>query len=102
MEALVSDYKPTEFEGFLRKYTTDQFGNKVIRGLTFDETKWYREYQEKDIKYRANDSYFPWSSVEQMHEERDRWLELHNRYEKARFEALGAEHILRTERLPIN
>ena len=99
---MADEYQPTEHEIFLRKYTTDDHGRNVICGLTYEETVWYRDYQAKDWKYRTSDNYFPWESLDHKHKETRKWLDLENRHEKARFEALGAEHILRTDKPPIN
>lgn len=69
--------------------STDSKGREILVGLTIEETIFYMEYAQKRIQGH-HDS-----------QNRDRYLELHDKHERARFAVLGAEHYIRTENPPI-
>jgi len=61
--------------------TYDEHGQEVLVGLTREETEDYLELTRK-LKNKS-------------HDERGRYLELHDKHEMARLEALGAKHLTR-------
>lgn len=75
-------------EEFLRLWTTDAHGSSVLVGLTPEETAEYVEYRDRVEKENA-------SGVHGDRRGRDRWLELHDKHEKARFQVIAAEAELR-------
>jgi hypothetical protein len=89
-------------EDFFRKWTTDAHGNRVMRGLTADETAWCNEYEAKRLRYRTDRRCFPWNSVDEMHDEQDRWRSLHDKHEPARIAAISAEAELRVAKPKLN
>ncbi len=70
----------------MRAISTDANGNEILVGLTLEETAFYMNYTRKRI------------TGEDDHLHGERYLELHNKHEQARFEVLGAEIHLRTEK----
>ena len=69
---------------FLRMWTTDASGNRVLAGLTLEETAFYVAYQQR----RINDS--------DAHHRADRaegtrFLELHDKHERVRLQVVCAE-----------
>jgi hypothetical protein len=54
------------------------------------------------LKYRMADDVFPWESVDEMHQERDRWRSLYEKHELARIAAIAAEHELRAAKPKLN
>lgn len=73
---------------FMRAWTTDAHGNRVLVGLSEQETGEYLAYQrdraERRRGGRAADS-----------KARGRWLQLHEKHERARLAVIGAEVELR-------
>jgi hypothetical protein len=92
-----------EEEDFFRKYVTgkdgkqvkDEHGNRMLVGLTKEENDEYRAIDARSWQSRTDEKAFPWESVEQMHAEKDRWLELHGKHEAARIRRVAEEHIAR-------
>jgi hypothetical protein len=74
----------------MRSITTDTNGNEILVGLTLEETAFYmgraRQFLTGD-RDRHN---------------ADRYLELHDKHEAARFGVLGAEIYLRNENPPLH
>lgn len=91
-----------DFQEFLRIWTTDAHGQRIMRGLTVEETTWYQQYRAKRSDYHFKKTSFPWASVAEMNAERDRWLALHDKHEIARLQAIGAEVELREAKPSIN
>ena len=89
-------------DDFFRDWTTDEGGNRVRRGLSVDETAWYEEYQNKNLKHRMSDHGSPWRSVDERNKDRDRWRTLHDKHERARIAAIAAEHELRVSKPKLN
>jgi hypothetical protein len=77
-------------DDFFRAWTTDEHGNRIRVGLTKAEHDEYEALTARDLADRLHDS-FPWSSVEEMNKEKDRWLELHDKHEEARIRRLSQE-----------
>ena len=73
----------------MRAITKDSQGREVLVGLTIEETVFYMEYVRNRMQGH-NDS-----------QNGARYLELHEKHERARFAVLGAEHYVRTENPPI-
>ena len=71
----------------MRALTRDTQGREVLVGLTFEETVEYVTYSKSSMSGKT--TYDP--------EARDHYLELHDKHQRARFQVLGAEHVLRTE-----
>lgn len=68
----------------MRSITTNSQGEEVLVGLTPQETKFYMEYAKRmDGGHRPDD--------------RDRYLELHDKHEHARLSVLAAEIQLRND-----
>lgn len=88
-----------EEEDFFRKYVTDHDGkqvkdangNRLLVGLTTEENAEFREIEARDWQSRTDEKAFPWESVEHMHAEKKRWLDLHNKHEAARLRRIGQE-----------
>jgi hypothetical protein len=70
----------------MRAIGEDEHGQKVLVGLTLEETSFYLSFVEQSLIGDTDP------------EDGDRYLELDNKHEKARFDVLGAEHVLRTEK----
>ena len=83
-------------EDFFRKWDIDAAGNRVLVGLTKEEYDEFETLDARSWKSRTDDS-FPWASVEEMHKEKGRWLELHDKHEMARLRRLGEEFAKRQE-----
>jgi hypothetical protein len=72
-----------DFTDFLRSYTTDSTGQRVLRGLTKQETDEYLAFKVNRLSGDATS------------DGRARWLQLHEKHEAARAAALNAERELR-------
>ena len=86
-EAEPSPYSP-ENDFFLR-WAKDEQGRDVMVGLTYEETAEYQAHRDRDLLHRLDDNSFPWPSVEEMHREKRRSIELHDKHELARLKRLG-------------
>jgi hypothetical protein len=69
----------------MRAITTNAQGQEVLVGLTEEETAFYMAHTRGFL------------SEERDRDGKARYLELHEKHERARFTVLGAEHVLRTE-----
>ena len=78
----------------MRIWETDADGNRVLIGLTKDETDEYEAYLDKDMQSREDLTSSPWPSREEEDRETERYLELHAKHEKARHQVLDAEREL--------
>lgn len=76
----------------MRGLTTDLQGNEILVGLTVEESIWYMEHNRQWLAEHMDDSI-----PNKSREGRQRHRELHEKYQRARFQVLGAEHVLRTE-----
>ena len=74
----------------LRMWTTDEKGERVLRGLTVDETAWYEEYSEKELAQRLGVSK-PWATPAAFETDRARWKELNRTHELARAQVIYVE-----------
>jgi len=72
----------------MRSLTTDEHGREVLVGLTVEETEFYVTY----LRTRH--------SGKRTLSDRDRYLELRQKHEKARLQVLLAENQLRIENPP--
>jgi hypothetical protein len=61
--------------------STDGEGNEILVGLTFEESGWFLDYQDRRLKPRRDD---------RAHEDKLRYLELASRHDFARVQVLGA------------
>ena len=91
-----------ETEDFLCVWTTDVYGNRILRGLTKEESEEYQSIRERVSRTLREDEEFPWGSVEEMRRDRRRWAELHDHHEAARMSAIGAEIELRQDKPTLN
>jgi hypothetical protein len=91
-----------ETEDFLCVWTTDVDGNRILRGLTKEESEEYQSIRERVSRTLREDEEFPWDSVEEMRRDRRRWAELHDHHEAARMSAIGAEIELRRDKPTLN
>lgn len=64
----------------MRTVSTDDEGREILVGLTFEETVFYMEYSRRFLTGRDRDP-----------DHRDRYLQLHDKHERARLAVLGAE-----------
>jgi hypothetical protein len=87
---------------FLCVWTTDIYGNRILRGLTKEESDEYQSIRERVTQTMRDDQAFPWDSVEQMRRDRRRWAELHNHHEAARMCAIEAEIELKRDKPTLN
>jgi hypothetical protein len=71
----------------LRLWTTDEQGQKVLRGLTVEETEWYQEYSEKELAQRLGVSK-PWETPADFETDKARWRDLNRTHELARAEVI--------------
>jgi hypothetical protein len=76
----------------MRMLNTDLNGDEIFVGLTREESEWYADYEARDWSYRTADH-----APRPEKGEKLRHQELWEKHERARFEVLGAEHVLRTE-----
>ena len=76
--------KQADDNDFLRLWTTDPHGNRVLRGLTLEETEWYRDYQRRSLLPEAERKLRVEGEVE-------KFLQLYQKHESARALALDAE-----------
>lgn len=77
----------------MRLLTTDLEGRDVFVGLSVEESEEYFAFTRPggtDLR--------PGEDWEQQHARGERYLELHDKMEKAKFELIAAEHVLRTMR----
>ena len=74
----------------MRAITTDASGNQILVGLTLEETDFYMDHARKFL------------TGERDRRNADRYLELHDKHEAARFSVLGAEIFLRNENPPLH
>ena len=88
---VAAEVRKIEEEDFFRVWTTDADGKRVRVGLTKEENEEFETLDKRQWEHNTSDTAFPWSSVEEMHREKDRWLELHDKHEFARLRRLGEE-----------
>jgi len=71
----------------MRAITTNAQGQEVLVGLSAEETAFYMAYakQRKEGPHKSGDG------------DQDRYLELHDKHEHARFAVLAAENQLRND-----
>lgn len=69
----------------MRAISTDAQGMEVLVGLTIEETAFYM------ARSRA------FLSGNRHRDNRDKYLALHEKHERARLEVIGTEHYVRTE-----
>jgi hypothetical protein len=83
----VATFSETEREMLneMRAITSDAHGNELLVGLTLEETDFYLAHQ-RDFRAGIRHS-----------EDRLRFLELHNKHERARCEVLGLEQYVKRE-----
>lgn len=84
---------PPELQAHLkeiRAITKDNEGNKVLVGLSVEETSFYLNYEEQRVSGDTDPN------------DGERYLKLHDKHEIARFSVLGAEYILRTDKPSIH
>jgi len=74
----------------LRLWTTDEQGQRVLRGLTVEQTEWYEEYTERELAQRLGVSK-PWATPEAFEADKARWKELNRVHELARAEVIHSE-----------
>jgi hypothetical protein len=88
-ELLMTIDKFRDYLTEMRSIATDSTGREVLVGLTAEETDWYFAYTEK----RMSDA----PRGQNHGNDRARYLALHDRHERARFQVLGAEIEKRTD-----
>ena len=79
----------TEEEKYLtemRQLTTDISGNRILAGLTVEESIWYMERTREQVRQRAGGHL-----ATAMRQSRPRFMELLERHERARMQIVGAE-----------
>ena len=91
-----------ETEDFLCVWTTDVYGNRILRGLSKAESDEYQSIRERVNKTMREDEAFPWASVDEMRNDRRRWSELHTHHEAARLSAINAEIEVRRDKPTLN
>ena len=74
---------------FLRKWDLDEHGNKILVGLTFEESKEYERLIVRDL-FQRGDAAFP-ETTKKREARNDRYLELHEKHEFARMARIGKE-----------
>lgn len=74
----------------LRLWTTDEKGQRVLRGLTAEETEWYQDFTERELAQRLGVSK-PWPTPEAFKADQARWRELNRSHELARAEVIHAD-----------
>lgn len=74
----------------MRAITTDTNGIEFLVGLTLEETAFYMGHARKFL------------TGDRDRHKADRYLELHDKHEAARFDVLGAEIYLRNENPPLH
>lgn len=70
----------------MRKLSTDNKGNVIFVGLTVEESQEYYKYTRPEFSHKGNSATL------------DRYLELHDKHEAARFAVLGAEMAAREDK----
>ncbi|MGE0651698.1 MAG: hypothetical protein AB7P12_08105 [Alphaproteobacteria bacterium] len=78
-------------DDFFREWGRAQNGHRVRVGLTREENDEFEAIGRRDMISRTDQTAFPWASVEEMSREKDRWLELHDKHEAARFRRMAEE-----------
>ena len=73
----------------MRAISTDSQGREVLVGLTVEETALYMAHSRAFL------------SGNRDRDNRDAYLRLHDKHERARLEVIGTEHYLRTENPPL-
>jgi hypothetical protein len=81
----------TDKDDFMRAWTTDDSGAKVMLGLSADETDEFIRLVARDLAHRMSEYCFPWASVEEMHQENKRWLQLQDKHHLAIIARIAAE-----------
>ena len=83
--------RPTEsaFTDEMRMYTDDLNGNRVLVGLTLEETDEIESLTER--KKREWSGEWPYSSLKERSTCGQRYLELHDKHEMARLQVISAE-----------
>lgn len=81
----------TEFTTFLRCYTSDIEGRRVLVGLDYQETQEYLGLKRKSLTDDFSKSARVYSSVEERRACQKREIELYEKHERARLQVLGAE-----------
>lgn len=89
--------KEETHEEFTRRWTTDARGNRVLRGLTLEETEFHESY----LASRRTGERSTWPSGE-LRKRRARFLELADKHEVSRLEAVVAERRLRVDKPTLN
>ena len=79
-----SEEVETEFLEFQMKLDTDDRGQRIFVGLTYEETQYFEAYLNID----KNGPEHIRKSIKQMKIERDKYLELNNKHEIARFKRI--------------
>lgn len=70
----------------MRAITTDSHGQEVLVGLSVEETAFYMNFAHQRTEGRGDSA------------ATDRYLELHDKHERARLSVLGAENQLRNDK----
>ncbi len=78
-------------DDFMRAWSTDDRGARVMIGLSADETEEFIKLNARDLANRMSEHCLPWASVEEMHQENDRLLQLHDKHNLARIARIAAE-----------
>lgn len=81
---VAAEVRKIEEEDFFRVWITDAAGNRIRVGLTKEENDEYDAIDKKRREHDTDDNVFPWSSVGEMRQEKNRWLELYQKHENAR------------------
>jgi hypothetical protein len=79
----------------MRALATDLQGREVLIGLTFEETEFYLAHSREMM---SSDELGP----NHHHEDGERYLALHEKQERARFEVLAAENQKRVDKPTVN
>jgi hypothetical protein len=82
-------------------WTTDIYGNRILRGLTKEESEEYQSIRERVSRTLREDEAFPWVRSRRCRDRR-RWTQLHDYHEAARMSAIGAEIELRRDKPTLN
>lgn len=81
----------TDKDDFMRAWSTDDGGAKVMLGLSADETDEFIRLTARDLAHSMSEYCFPWASVEEMHQENKRWLQLQDKHHMAKIARIAAE-----------
>jgi hypothetical protein len=74
----------------LRLWTLDTDGQRVLRGLTVEQTEWYQEFADKELAQRLKISQ-PWADAAAFEKDKAKWRELNRVHELARAEVIHAD-----------